>query len=227
LNTPARAASCALALFVILHAQARSQSATGLPSPGEYRIDSETSMTSSAGPVSTERVQRVDGATGHVTVINKSSLPGDVPVTTQYKGNGPVTWCVPVAASAPHALGVCDTTPLTSDAFGTSFSATCAGTKQDEHWRPLDKTTWEHDFVLVPRTSAVAPANSEVEKAMAPVYAEIEKTIRTGTPEEAASAREQLKALRAQTSVTAGAPPFVTRVHERWTRVSETCAPRR
>jgi hypothetical protein len=42
-------------MLVILQAQAQSQSATGFPPPGEYRIDSEASMTSSAGMVSTER----------------------------------------------------------------------------------------------------------------------------------------------------------------------------
>lgn len=184
-------------------------------------------MTSSAGMVSTERVQRTDGATGQLTVITKSSLPGDVPVTTRYEGNGPVTQCVAVASAPRSAVGVCDTTQFKPDSSGASFTAMCAGTKQDERWRLIDKNTWEHDLVVAPRASAPAPANSEMDKAMAPVYAELEKTIRTGTPEEAASAREQLKALRAQASVTAGAPPFLTRVHERWTRVSETCAAKR
>jgi hypothetical protein len=122
---------------------------------------------------------------------------------------------------------VCDTTALTADSSGASFTAMCAGTKQDERWRLIDKNTWEHDLVVVPRANAAAPANSEVNKAMAPVYAELEKTIRTGTPEEAASAREQLKALRAQAPVTAGAPPFITRVHERWIRVADICSSQR
>src|SRR5581483_2240284 len=174
----------ALAMLVALQAHAQSQPASGLPPAGEYRIDSESSMTSSAGTVSTERVQRVDGATGQITVTTKSSLPGDVPVTTRYKGNGPVTHCVAVAAGVPRSvpgLAVCDTTPLASDASGASFSALCAATKQDERWHLIDKNTWEHELTVIPQTHAAAPTNSNVDKVMAPVYVELEKAIRTGT----------------------------------------------
>jgi len=220
-----------LGMFVVVQAQAEPPSASGFPPPGEYRIDSESSMTSEAGTVSMKRVQRVDGATGQITVITTSSLPGDAPITTQYKGNGPVTWCVPVATSgAPRtdlAPGVCDTTLLRSDSSGASFNAVCSGTKQEESWHLVDKNTWEHSLVVVPQANAPAQTNSEVDQAMKPVYAELEKAIRTGSPEEAASAREQLKALRAHAPVTGGAPPFVTHVHERWTRVAQTCSTRR
>ena len=55
---------------------------------------------------------------------------------------------------------------------------------------------------------------------MKPIYAELEKTIRTGPPDEAACAREQLKALRAHAPVVGSAPPFVTHLQERWTVMS-------
>jgi len=213
----------ALGMFVMHQAQAQPPSASGFPPPGEYRIDSESSMTSEAGMVSMKRVQRVDGATGQITVITTSSLPGEAPITTRYPGNGPVTRCVAATSSAPHtemAPGLCDTTLTSSDSSGMSLSAMCSGTKQDESWHLVDKDIWEHQLLVVPRASAPAPTNSEVEQAMKPVYAELEKTIRTGPPEEAASAREQLKALRAHAPVAGGAPPFVTHLQERWTSVA-------
>jgi len=221
----------ALGMFVMHQAQAQPPSASGFPPPGEYRIDSESSITSAAtGIVSIKRVQRVDGATGQITVITTSSLPGEAPTTIRHPGTGPVTRCVAATSSAPHtemAPGLCDTTLTSSDSSGMSLSAMCSGTKQDESWHLVDNDIWEHQLLVVPRASAPAPTSSEVEQAMKPVYAELEKTIRTGPPEEAASAREQLKALRAHAPVAGGAPPFVTHLHERWTRVAQTCSAQR
>jgi len=217
----------ALGMFVMHQAQAQPPSASGFPPPGEYRIDSESSMTSEADMVSMKRVQRVDGATGQITVITTSSLPGEAPITTRYPGNGPVTRCVAATSSAPRAdltLGMCDTTLPNSDSSGISFRAMCSGTKQDESWHLVDKSVWEHHLVVVPQTSAPAPTNGKVDQAMEPVYAELEKTIRTGPPEEAASAREQLKALRTHAPVAGSAPPFVTHLHERWTQTAQTCS---
>ena len=55
---------------------------TGLPPPGQYRIDAETTTTSRAGPTTLESVQRIDGPTGRVTLTQKSSVDA-ASVTTQ------------------------------------------------------------------------------------------------------------------------------------------------
>jgi hypothetical protein len=55
---------------------------------------------------------------------------------------------------------------------------------------------------------------------MAPVYAQLEAAIRTGSPDEAAAARTQLAALRAAES---GGMATTTELTERWTRVADSC----
>ena len=58
---------------------------------------------------------------------------------------------------------------------------------------------------------------------MAPVYEQIEATLRNGKPEEAAAARQQLAALQAAQG--GGGVIWTTTLTERWTRIAEACKP--
>ena len=69
---------------------------------------------------------------------------------------------------------------------------------------------------------AALPGAQAHTDAMAPVHAQIEATIRNGSPEEAAAARQQLAALKAAQG--GGGPSTVTTFKERWTRIADTCA---
>lgn len=70
---------------------------------------------------------------------------------------------------------------------------------------------------------AALPTTQQQAAAMAPVYAQIEATIRNGKPEEAAAARQQLAALQAAQG--GGGAIWTTTLTERWTRTADACKP--
>jgi len=72
---------------------------------------------------------------------------------------------------------------------------------------------------------AKMPKPSDTAAAMAPVVAQLEEQIRTGSPSDAAMAKEQLAAMKGRSG--GGAPDTVVDVRERWTRVADACKARR
>ncbi|MBI3561533.1 MAG: hypothetical protein HY080_07450 [Gammaproteobacteria bacterium] len=72
---------------------------------------------------------------------------------------------------------------------------------------------------------ASIPSVSQANAAMAPVIEALQAQIRTGNPQEAALARQQLRAIRA-TLDSGGAAINEARLQQRWTRVADTCPAR-
>lgn len=226
------------------------QAAPPLPTAGEYRIDGEAVTRSGSGPTSTERTERWDGATGKRTVTTHAGPPGNPGSQQSYAGNGPVTWCVPATPTPPaNGAGRCDSRWWPKDG-ASSFQADCKAGRLQEQWKQIDKDTWERKLTanvttgagnsdpaaalafaargLSPADQARAhaelaalPGPQATADAMAPVYAQIEQAIRTGTPQQAAEARQQLAALKAAQGGTG--PVTTTQLTERWTRIANTC----
>jgi hypothetical protein len=224
------------------------QAAPATPPPGQYRIDAESSVRSGSGPATSERIERVDGATGNRTVITHAGPPGTPAGQQTYPGSGPVTWCVPAVSTPPANLaGRCDAR-WWPQSGGASLQADCQAGRMQEQWKQVDARTWERQMTFkatagaagndpsaaiamaqrglspadAAKVRAELPAPNATADAMAPVYAQIEETIRTGKPEEAAAARQQLSALKAAQGGR-GPAAATTRLTERWTRVADTC----
>ena len=244
-------ASLALLFFSALGASL----AHAAPPPGEYRIDGEASVRSGSGPTATERIERWDGATGRRTVTAHAGPPGNPGSQQTYAGNGPVTWCVTSPAAAPANLpGRCDARWWPSSG-GATLQADCKAGRMQEQWKQLAPQTWERQMTFTtssagagsndPATAlalaqrgmspaeaarakaelAAMPTAQDTASAMAPVYAQIEETIRKGPPQEAAAAREQLAALKAAQGG-GGVMSTTTRLTERWTRIAGACGAR-
>ena len=222
------------------------------PTPGDYRIDSDTTTTSHAAG---ERLQHIDGATGHITVTLRDSLSKTAPVTQSYLGDGPNKWCVPTTGSPPPAITIAASCEVSgADAAKTSAStrSDCKGLKVEERWRRVNERAWERSIRSVQQPVAAAstsprsaiematagmspekraaaanqltglPTAADNAAAMAPVIAALEAHARAANAQEAAMAREQLAMLRGS------APPdgvgsVVIESKERWTRVSSAC----
>lgn len=192
------------------------------PSPGEYRIDSETITISRAGPMVLRSVQRVDGATGNITV--EQSAPDGTTTHQDYPGRGPNRFC---SASGPPPAGAAACANRAYSALpggGSSQEAVCAGGQTlSSNWRRLADGRWEHTLETQVVTAPAAGMDPRTVAAMAPVIAQIEETIRSGPPQEAEAAKQQLAALKASLGG-GGAPdgPTVS-VRETWTKVADQC----
>jgi len=250
MKAPTASACMALLFFSALGAPL----AHAAPPPGEYRIDGEASVRSGSGPTATERIERWDGATGRRTVMTHAGPPGNPGCRQTYAGNGPVTWCVPSPAAAPaNLLGRCDARWWPTSGGGT-LQADCKAGRMQEHWKQLGPQAWERQMTFTSSAGAggndpaaalalaqrgmspaeaarakaelaALPAANDTASAMAPVYAQIEETIRKGPPQEAAAAREQLAALKAAQGG-GGTMSTTTRLTERWTLIAKACGAR-
>ena len=229
--------------------------AAGSPPPGQYRIDSETTTTSRAGPTTIQSVQRVDGATGQVTLTQKSSVDPANVATRSMKGDGPNGWCVPQngALPPPKAMpGACENVARTQTPGGSTQRADCSTGRFDEQWRRVDDRTWDRslrvkqapaasntspqpalEFAMrgmTPEDRARAqaemadmPSAADMAGARATLIAALEQQARTGDPNEAAAARQQLAAMRGSSPAAGTDSGVVVEIRERWTRVAETC----
>ena len=163
---------------------------TGMPPPGQYRIDAETTTTSRAGPTTLESVQRIDGATGRVTLTQKSSVDPTNVATQTATGTGPNRWCVPTTGAVPPARSQagCQNAIRTATAAGSTLGADCKIGRVDEQWRRIDDRTWE-------RLSTVrqSPGASTASKSSA--QAAIEFAMRGMTPAQRASVQAELAAM--------------------------------
>jgi hypothetical protein len=222
--------------MAVLASSAHAAEPNAWPAPGDYRIDSDTTTTSRAGGTTVQRLQHVDGSTGHITVTLRDSLSKSAPVTQTDPGQGPNKWCVPSNGAAPPAA-----------------AAAMSVGGVEERWNRIDERTWERSIrsVQTPTASpgtgsgaielamagmspeqraAVAgsmqrmPSAADRAAAMAPVIAGLEKAARGSNAQEAAMAKEQLAMLRGSTPAD-GSGTVVVESKERWTRVAESCRP--
>jgi hypothetical protein len=233
--------------------------AADLPPPGQYRIDAETTTTSRAGPTTIESVQRVDGATGRITLTQKSSVAPANVATRTVNGEGPNGWCVPASGTVPPPKAVpsaCQNMARNATPGGSTLRAECNIGQLDEQWRRIDARAWERSLMVRQTPGASNSANASPQAAielamrgMTPeqraraqaelanlptatnradargtLIAVLEQQTRTGSPEEAAAARQQLSAMGASPSGSGGDESgVVVRIKELWTRVAENC----
>jgi hypothetical protein len=227
---------------------------TGHPPAGDYRIDSDSTITHTtvAGTLKTE--QHIEGATGRTTVTQ--TAPGGPPVSRVLAGEGPYSVClVEPTAPPPRGVGTCATGTYKASPGGSTASVDCGALKLDQQWRRIDDRTWErvlhtsHSTVALNNSGSPAaamemamagmspeerararvelakmPSAADRDAAMAPVIAKLEEQARTGSPSDAAMAREQLAMMKGRSS---GAPDTFTDVRERWTRVADVCKAKR
>lgn len=192
------------------------------PSPGEYQIDSETTTIARAGPNVLRSVQRVDGATGNITVEQSA---GDGTATRQtYPGQGPNRFCSGSGPPPSGAIACANRVFQALPGGGSNQQAVCAsGQTLSSNWRRLADGRWEHMFETQPVAGPAAAMDPRTAAAMAPVIAQIEEAIRSGPPQEAEAAKQQLAALKA--SLGGGAAPGgpTVSVRETWTRIADRC----
>ena len=134
---------------------------TGLPPPGQYRIDAETTTTSRAGPTTLESVQRIDGPTGRVTLTQKSSVDAASVTTQTANGTWPNRWCVFKGRAVPPAKlapGACQNALRFATPVGSNLGADCNVGRVDEQWRRIDERTWERSSTI--RQSAIEPGSA-------------------------------------------------------------------
>ena len=183
-------ASAALALNLLAAPPLYAAGPTGMPSPGHYRIDTEATTTSRAGPTTLETVQRIDGATGRVTLTQKSSVdPTNVPTQTA-NGTGPNRRCVPASGAVPptkSAPPACQNALRTATPAGSTLGADCNIGRVDEQWRRIDDRTWERSLTV--RQSPIASMASNSSPGAA-----IEFAMQGMTPAQRAGAKAELAA---------------------------------
>jgi hypothetical protein len=256
LRAPSECRRLAFSLALLGATAAMAAGVPGHPPPGEYLIDSDTTILGIGPEGRTGKTeQHVDGATGRTTVIR--TVPGEEPLTQVYAGERPYSMCLSATAVLPPpgaGMG-CSTEAYSTSAVRSSMSANCGAVKVNYQWRRIDDRTWErvsHNTMSTKAMMGITPASQkgmmemamagmspaerergraelaklptdrDVAAAMAPVVADLEKQARSGSPSEAAMAKEQLAAIKGHGG---GAPDIVTDVRERWTRVSDTCKP--
>lgn len=223
-----------------------------LPSPGNYRIDGEAHMRSGSGPTLTERIERWDGSNGNRIVTTQA---GGNSHQQTYAGTDPVTWCVHGVSVPPNQFPDRCKTRWWPAQSGAELQAECQAGRLQEHWKQIDAKTWERQMRFTPAPGgggndpgaalamiaqglppaeaakaraaiAALPSAQQRADAMAPVYEKINETIRNGTPEQAAEARQQLAALQAAQGG-GGGVVWTTTLTERWTRIADACTPPR
>lgn len=223
-----------------------------MPSPGNYRIDGEARMRSGSGPMLAERIERWDGSNGNRIV---TTVAGGRSHQQSYAGSEPVTWCVAGVSVPPKLLPDRCKTRWWPAQGGAELQAECQAGRLQEHWKQIDAKTWERQMSFTPAPGgggsdpaaalamverglspaeaakaraaiAALPSAQDRAAAMAPVYEKIEATIRNGTPQQAAEARQQLAALQAAQGG-GGGVVWTTTLTERWTRIADACTPPR
>ena len=178
----------ALAAGLLVNPTLYAAGPAGLPPPGHYRIDAETTTTSRAGPNTLESVQRTDGATGRVTLTQKSSVDPANVATTTVNGPGPNVWCVPPSGALPPpglTRSACQNVTRNAAPGGSTLGADCNVGRLDDQWRRIDERTWERSLVV-----RQAPASSNASNNSP--RAAIELAMRGMTPEQRARAQAEL-----------------------------------
>ena len=129
----------------------------GRPGPGRYRVDAETTLLTGQGAMVFERLQKVDGATGQLTLTTKGPPGSGPPVVQVFKAEKPNEHCVRSGAlAAPPSVPPIALLPLASlpnapcwqvgppvTANGGSQSIDCKGVQMKQQWRRLGDANWE------------------------------------------------------------------------------------
>lgn len=235
-----------LALLILAGAARAAGTPGGLPTPGNYRVDSESTRTTQGGMAELTVVQRTDGATGQITVTRNASTDPDHAVTQVIPGDKPVLRCFVTAAAPPWAqANACPGMSHTVNTDRATLQGRCNGQSLDDQWTRIDDRTWEHvlrvenssastgffppsaNGMTVPGMTAAQQAQmqaqtSGAQQAVSDLRQRLETAARGSDPKQAAAARQALAAMGAGSG-----SGIVDVLKERWTRVAESCpAPR-
>jgi hypothetical protein len=245
-----RSTSTGWALLLMAAAPAAALAVDILPTPGLYRVDSDTVRDLGGG---SQHREHWDGATGERTVT--LIVPGHPPQTATAKGP-PATSCAKTGKVVAVPPSVPGCTVTLSDPKHPSSTTQCPGNTVTSTWRRIDDATWEHrmDFVqaILPPANAAEPAIAMAMAGMTPAERErakkgleasmpteaqraevarqmkeaMEAGARSSNPEEAAFAREQLKRIYGSDG---SGPGIATgtqtmQVLQRWTRIAPSCS---
>ena len=191
-----------------------------LPPPGEYRIDTTSTLRWQTPSGVMERVEQVDGQTGGAVVTQRA--PGvPAPVVTRVPGKGPVRECQ-AAGPPPPVPGAC-AGKLAVAGDSAAADVSCDGREQSFEFRKLSEGVWEKRIRVTPAPAATQrslPPQSAA--AMAPVIAKMEARAREAPPEEAESLRRQIQAIRGGGAPASTAPDVAT--VQRWTWLASQCS---
>jgi hypothetical protein len=140
-------------------------------------------------------------------------------------GQGPVETCVTASGQLPPPAALaaaCRTKMQATSPDALAHHDDCGSVQIDQTWKRIDDRHWEHTMKVEQQLNA-GPQSAAVQAEMATVIAQLQQEARSASPEEADAARQQLAALR---GAGIGAPAQsiqTTLVHERWTRIADTC----
>ncbi len=158
-----------------------------MPPPGLYRIDSDGLVNQAAGSFR----QTEDGASGDVTTRVSS---GGASHQQNFKGNGPITHCVPLRQTGVVTLppvmagGVCQTLSAKVDGDSIVHVAQCATGPVTNTIRKLGGDEWE----ITNQVSMSPVAGAPDLNSLRPM---LQQMAQHGTPEERAKASETLAKL--------------------------------
>lgn len=158
----------------------------GMPPPGLYRIDMDSSMAFAGKPGQVEVA--TDGDSGDTTARHSA---GSASSTRLFKGTAPVTQCVKSANAAtlpmpPGGPLSCTGQSTTKTADGLVHTSTCPGQKIAMTIRQLDKERWEYLVDVTMLTTGAAPS-------MAGMTYMLKQQVQHGaTAQERAQAQQQL-----------------------------------
>ncbi len=155
------------------------------------------------------------------------------------------------AAAPRNSPFACQVSNARSTSESSSFNAACRSVAMENSFRRLDPKTWEHtmtfqvsrdadpmrsareafaraaphmspaDRAQAEKEMAQMPTQADMDKVKAEARAELEEQIRTGSPEEAETARRVLREMQQATAP--GGVVQTTHVTERWTLIGQGC----
>ena len=179
------------------------------PPPGQYRIDSESTIASGSGMTASQITQLTDGATGRITVTHKTADSAQG-VTRTFEGSGPVTWCVDAAGKKgppPASMAAaCRTLAHASSAHASSHSAACDGSTVSESWRRIDERTWERSLKATVQMAPASPVDS--------ARRSFEAMKHTMSPAERAQVEAELAAMPSASAMQAEMAPVIAALEQ-------------
>lgn len=187
----------------------------GMPPPGLYQIDMESTVLSGQNiSVTTKR----DGATGKETTTRRVGADEQV---NQQKGSGPVRVCV-AASNTPPAPFYCSAKSAKSGApsNGSAAAGGCVrGPGTQVQWRRLGKEVWDVSYEI--QSAAASQAG------MSDLQAKMKEQMLANFPPEAraALAANQGGAPTGPSSGAGQSHGSKVSAKEKWTQVAQKCVP--
>ncbi len=206
-------------VFFCSYSRAGQTTSDALPPPGEYQIDSVTTMhVRSPGEV-IERVDKTDGATGNTISTQKSSSLAK-PVVTTIPGKGPVRYCQGVRGSTTQPSNCRAKSESTANTFSADIA--CAEHTTAFDFRKIGNGVWEKRVKITPATNAMRSIPPQAQAAMAEMISKMQERLKVAPPQEAAEIRQQMQMF--QQNQMPASPVPETETVETWTYLSAKCS---